>query len=95
MRLIRSGTLCAVGLSLVGLSLAGSAAAQSQDVPPGQTARQACAANYRQFCQGVQPGGGRVLACLRQNGDKLSPDCRQALENARARMPNDAPRAGQ
>jgi acetyl esterase/lipase len=45
--------------------------------------REACADDFKTFCSGVQPGGGRIIACLRQNFDKLSPGCRQALTAAR------------
>jgi Cysteine rich repeat len=41
--------------------------------------RQACGADLRQHCSGVQPGGGRVLACLEQQGPRLSAACREQL----------------
>jgi Cysteine rich repeat len=47
--------------------------------------RQSCGADYRAFCADVQPGGGRVIACLRDNGPSLSPRCRSALMGARRR----------
>jgi hypothetical protein len=54
---------------------------------PGRGAvRQACQADYRTFCTGVQPGGGRIVACLQQNFDKLSPGCQQALTAAKERQ---------
>jgi hypothetical protein len=65
----------AVGL-LVG---AGTASAQ-QDV-----LRQACAGDYKSLCSGVQPGGGRIIACLQQNAAKLSPDCQKALASRKPR----------
>jgi Cysteine rich repeat len=40
---------------------------------------QACAADYHTYCSDVRPGGGRILACLKQNADKLSQGCQQAL----------------
>lgn len=46
--------------------------------------RQFCAADYRTYCQGVRLGGGRALACLRENAPRLSPQCQQALIAARA-----------
>jgi Cysteine rich repeat len=45
--------------------------------------RQACAADYQSLCSDVQPGGGRILACLRQNVAKLSPPCQKALAGAK------------
>ena len=44
--------------------------------------RQACAADFKTFCSGVQPGGGRIRACLQQNAAKLSPGCQTALNGA-------------
>ena len=50
-----------------------------------QTAAQqeACAADYQSFCVGVMPGGGRILACLKKNEAKLSPECKKAMTGAK------------
>ncbi len=45
--------------------------------------RGACGADYRAFCRGVQPGGGRAMDCLRAHGPQLSRQCRSALLSAR------------
>ncbi len=45
--------------------------------------RQSCAMDYRRLCRGVRPGGGAALACLRDNGQSLSPRCQNALLAAR------------
>ncbi len=45
--------------------------------------RHACGADYRAYCQGVRPGGGRALACLQAHGSSLSHQCRSALLAAR------------
>ncbi|MBV8664293.1 MAG: hypothetical protein JO107_14465, partial [Hyphomicrobiales bacterium] len=45
--------------------------------------RSSCGRDFRALCGGVQPGGGRVIACLRANEPSLSPQCRQALMMAR------------
>ncbi len=45
--------------------------------------RGACGGDYRAFCQGVRPGGGRAAQCLRANGQRLSPRCRTALYSVR------------
>lgn len=42
-----------------------------------------CEGDYRQHCPGVQPGGGRILACLHKNADRLSQACREGLAQAR------------
>ena len=43
--------------------------------------RRSCSADYRSYCAGVQPGGGRALQCLAENRERLSPTCRSALES--------------
>ena len=53
--------------------------------------RRACGADYRALCSGVQPGGGRIIACFRQHSDKLSQNCRNALETARANRAAQSP----
>src|SRR5258708_1369667 len=53
-----------------------SAQAHAQSSPAAiQTA---CADDAQKFCAGMQPGGGRIVACLKQNKDSLSDRCRQA-----------------
>ena len=71
--LVMNGRSVLVGFLLV-------AAGQALGAVP--TIRQACAADFKMFCSDVQPGGGRVLACLRDNSAKLSSDCRNAMSAA-------------
>ena len=42
-------------------------------------ARNACAADVQKLCAGVQTGGGRILACLKQHKDEVSDACKQAV----------------
>ncbi len=42
--------------------------------------RSACQSDYRTYCPSVLPGGGRILACMRENQGKLSPACVAALK---------------
>lgn len=51
-------------------------------VTQAQSAQQACRADFAQFCKGIQPGQGRVLVCLREHQDRLSPECKSSLESA-------------
>ena len=53
--------------------------AMAQQGPAVQQAMQACRADYQALCSDVQPGGSRILACLRQHFDKVSDGCKQAL----------------
>jgi hypothetical protein len=41
---------------------------------------QACSADIAQFCKEVQPGGGRIIRCLREHEKELSPSCSAKLE---------------
>ena len=45
-------------------------------------ARAACEADVQKLCTGVQPGGGRILACLKQHKDQVSDGCKQAVQKA-------------
>jgi pyruvate/2-oxoglutarate dehydrogenase complex dihydrolipoamide acyltransferase (E2) component len=63
-------------------------AASSPPMSPRQEMRLvrfACGPDYRAFCGGVPPGGGRIVACLRSNAASLSPSCRRALMSAMRR----------
>jgi hypothetical protein len=42
-------------------------------------AHQDCEADIYVLCPGVQPGGGRVIQCLKQNRDYLSPECKTGI----------------
>jgi hypothetical protein len=46
-----------------------------------QTAEQraACGADVKKFCDGVQPGGGRILDCLAKQKDKLADACKKVV----------------
>jgi len=45
-------------------------------------ARAACGTDIQKLCAGVQPGGGRILACLKQHKDQVSDGCKQAVVKA-------------
>jgi hypothetical protein len=67
-----------------------SQAAPPQAAPPAMSMRdemalmrRSCGGDFRAYCQGVRPGGGRGLACLAENQSRLSPSCRDALAEAR------------
>ena len=45
-------------------------------------ARAACASDIQSLCAGVEPGGGRILACLKQHKTQVSEPCRQAVVKA-------------
>ena len=54
------------------------AGAQVGGQPSLDALRAACADDAKRLCAGVQPGGGRVVACLKEHKDSLSDRCKQA-----------------
>jgi hypothetical protein len=48
-------------------------------------ARKACADDVAQFCKDVQPGGGRIVKCLREHENDLSPDCKGQMGSRKGR----------
>jgi hypothetical protein len=63
----------------------GASPAPGQMAPagPGSGALAACRPDVAQFCGQLQPGGGRIRACIREHFAELSPGCKQALVQAR------------
>jgi Golgi apparatus protein 1 len=46
----------------------------------------ACKNDIATYCKNVNPGQGRIGACLKSNSDKLSSDCHDQWQAARAQM---------
>lgn len=57
-----------------GMLLAHSAVAQQNDVV------KYCKPDIERLCAGVQPGGGRMLKCLKAHPKEISVGCGQALQ---------------
>jgi hypothetical protein len=45
--------------------------------------RAACQGDVKKLCPGVQPGGGRLIACLKEHQDEVSDGCKEAIAKAR------------
>jgi hypothetical protein len=44
---------------------------------------QACEEDIHFLCEGIQPGGGRIVACLKQSASEVSPGCKAKLAEAK------------
>jgi Cysteine rich repeat len=80
---------------LVSICLAAAAQlARADDPPPAPSpqavndARVACDSDIQTLCPGVQPGGGRILACLKAHQDKVSDVCKKAVVKATTQNPS-------
>jgi hypothetical protein len=45
-----------------------------------------CKADAARICPGVQPGGGRLIGCLKQHENDVSVGCAKALQAIKAKM---------
>lgn len=57
-------------------------ASHDQAKARAKEAHEACADDVQKLCKDVQPGGGRVIKCLKDNSKSLSPECRDKLTAA-------------
>jgi hypothetical protein len=57
-----------------------SQAALAQEMTAAQ--RDACMGDYEKYCKSVTPGGGRIIACLAKESDKITPACKKVLTAA-------------
>ena len=55
--------------------------------PPAQSQAPAyCRADVARLCRGVQPGGGRIMGCLKTHENDLTVGCAKKLQSLKARM---------
>jgi len=57
-------------------------AAHAADAPSGP-AVEACKGDVEKLCPGVQPGEGRIAACLKEKRRQLSDGCKAAIKEQR------------
>lgn len=63
-------------------ALAAGTAAQAQ-APQNDLAKY-CQADIKRLCPTVQPGGGRVMQCLKAHSKEMSVGCAQALQKMKS-----------
>lgn len=69
------------------LAAAGSHSATAQTASKGD-AMQACQRDYKNYCAGVIPGGGRILKCLSGHMQELAPQCKDAVAMGEVCLPD-------
>jgi hypothetical protein len=90
MKLVRNFRSSSV-MVVLGLGLANAAGQSAGGQASVQALRAACSDDAARLCSGVQTGGGRVIACLKQHQDELSSGCRQAAGLPPKSTPAQAP----
>lgn len=61
------------------LSFAAASAFAADAPAPNADVRQACKADVEALCKGIEPGGGRIAACLKEKKDQVSVGCKTAI----------------
>jgi hypothetical protein len=86
--LCRSLCLARAIIAAAVLAAPGVAQAQFLDSRPGiafaRAALEVCGGDIARFCGAVAPGKGRITQCLASQHDKLSPECRRVLAEAKS-----------
>src|SRR5258708_8219605 len=78
-RRIANATCLLLSLTVSSVSPARAAqSAQAGDQQSLAAIQAACAEDAQKLCAGLQPGGGRIVACLKEHKDSLSDRCKQA-----------------
>jgi hypothetical protein len=49
-------------------------------------AREACEGDAKKLCEGIKPGGGKIVQCLKQHESELSAECKEEMNKPRGRM---------
>ena len=78
--LITAAVVCAASLFAASLFSAGAVAADQQG------RRDVCRADVERLCKDVQPGGGRIAQCLKDNEASVSAECKEHMAQMRERM---------
>ncbi|MGH6800609.1 MAG: cysteine rich repeat-containing protein [Methylocella sp.] len=44
-----------------------------------------CVSDIKRLCQGIEPGGGRIIQCLKSHKKEMTVGCAQALQKVKAK----------
>ncbi len=83
-RMVVMRKLVVSSLAVAALVLATGRAQAEEDLIEGL--KKACHTELTTFCKGVQPGEGRILACLYAFQDRVSGKCEYAIYDAAAQL---------
>ncbi len=72
--------------SLLGQAAACAALYLGLAFAPSALAAPSCKADVAKFCPQVQPGGGRIAQCLKQNEAQLSASCQERVKMVAAQL---------
>jgi len=76
-----------LNITLVILFLIGIPSAMAQETMAElQKLRAVCGPEIKQLCAGVEPGGGRIKACLKKNADNLTVGCAKEILKVKNQM---------
>lgn len=78
-------------ISVAAVLVLSSGVALAADPAPAGGLRGACKADVEKLCPGIQPGGGRIAGCLKQNEAQVSAACKEAMGRTRAKKAPAAP----
>ncbi len=84
---IKSAVLGVAGIVVVATGPFVTAEAQEPKITraEGRAIFNACRTDIERYCSHVTRGEGRIAACMRENGEKLSADCRNTLKEVFAK----------
>jgi hypothetical protein len=51
-----------------------------------QEFKEACKDDAAKVCQGMKPGGGKIMQCLKQHEGELSPACKEKVNQPRGKQ---------
>ena len=68
-------------------------ASDQEKATPPMGGKGACKADVEKFCKDIKPGGGRIIACIKSNKDRLSQECKDEIAKAREHRKQQQPKS--